>query len=107
MAAPLNVVSKAKPSPLRICSPICCNVSLPAWTAARPGRKRLSPVAMRPVLAKIGQFASFGRNSVTNVVLPAPVRAGDDENPLVRGHRLPERGDGDSGAGSLSAHPSP
>ena len=71
MAAPLHVVSKAKLSPLRTCSPICCSVSLPARATARPGRKRLSPAAMRSALTKIGQFASFGRNSTANVVLPA------------------------------------
>ncbi len=66
-----NVVSKAKLCPCRACASICLNTSLPASTAARAGRKGLSPAAIRSALTKIGQSASLGRNSVANVVLPA------------------------------------
>jgi len=44
----------------------------PARNSAVPGAKGDSPAAIRSAFTNTGQLASFGKNSVANVVFPAP-----------------------------------
>ena len=70
---PESVVSKAKLCPASIHSSIASNIRRPALKDADSGLNGAKPAAIKSALMNLSVWASAGKNSRANVVLPAPL----------------------------------
>ena len=70
---PESVVSKAKLCPASIHSSIASNIRRPALKDADSGLNGAKPAAIKSALRNLSVWASAGKNSRANVVLPAPL----------------------------------
>ena len=70
---PDSVVSKAKLCPASTHSSISSSIKRPALKAADSGLNGAKPAAIKSALMNRSVFASTGKKSRANVVLPAPL----------------------------------